>query len=61
MRTKVLPSLFELIKEEKLRIYRKAKKNSDKDYITKLCLEGMLEGTRSKGRPKRRWTDELKS
>ena len=37
----------------------KVKEEKD-DNITKKCLEGLVEGKRSRGRPKRRWTDDLK-
>ena len=28
--------------------------------VLELCIEGLVEGKRSKGRPRRRWTDDLR-
>ena len=54
-----LKSLFQIIKETKIKLFVKVKEEKD-DNITKKCLEGLVEGKRSRGRPKRRWTDDLK-
>ena len=48
-----------IIKEEKINLFKKIKSNSD-NHLTKICLEGMVEGKRARGRPKRRWIDDLK-
>ena len=54
-----LKSLFQIIKETKIKLFVKVKEEKD-DNITKKCLEGLVEGKRSRGRPKRRWTDDIK-
>ena len=54
-----LKSLFQIIKETKIKLFVKVKEEKD-DNNTKKCLEGLVEGKRSRGRPKRRWTDDIK-
>ena len=53
-----LNSLFNIIKENKVDFYKRVKASTT--GLAKLCLEGLVEGKRSKGRPKRRWVDDLK-
>ena len=54
-----LDSLFDLIKQQKIRIFLRIKQHEG-DSIAKACMEGMVEGKRSRGRPRRRWSDDLK-
>ena len=54
-----IKSLFQIMKETKIKLFVKVKEEKD-DNITKKCLEGLVEGKRSRGRPKRRWTDDIK-
>ena len=53
-----LKNLFEKIKNDKESLFYKTK--TSVKGVSKLCLEGLVEGKRSKGRPRRRWTDDLK-
>ena len=53
-----LKNLFEMIKSDKESLFYKTKISVK--GVSKLCLEGLVEGKRSRGRPKRRWTDDLK-
>ena len=53
-----LKNLFEMIKNDKESLFYKTKISVK--GVSKLCLEGLVEGKRSRGRPKRRWTDDLK-
>lgn len=56
--TTKLKSLFERIKSDKQSLFYKTK--TSVGGVSKLCLEGLVEGKRTKGRPKRRWTDHIK-
>ena len=52
-----LPPLFDNIKSKTLKLFGHIKRSSV--GLSKLCLEGMIQGKRSRGRPKRRWRDNI--
>ena len=52
-----LPPLFDKVKSKTLKLFGHIKRSSV--GLSKLCLEGMMEGKRSRGRPKRRWRDNI--
>ena len=53
-----LKHLFENIKKDKESLFCKTKTSIK--GVSKICLEGLVEGKRSRDRPRRRWTDDLK-
>ena len=46
------------IKIKKLEFYKTVK--LDDQNLTKVCVEGIVEGRRTRGRPRRRWVDGVK-
>ena len=51
-----VPQLLNLIKKQKLSYYGYIKRHNT---LEKLFLEGTCEGRRGKGRPRRRWTQDI--
>ena len=56
--TKLKP-ISAAIKERKLKLFDHIKRSSV--GLSKWILEGRANGTRNRGRPKRRWTDDIKA
>ena len=54
-----LPPLFDKIKSKTLKLFGHVKRSSV--GLSKLCFEGMVEGKRSRGKPKQRWRDNIPS
>ena len=54
-----LPPLFDKIKCKTLKLYGHIKRSTT--GVSKICLEGMVEGKRSRGKPKTRWRDNILS
>ena len=54
-----LRSIFEDIKRNKINLFRKVKEKEA--GVAKTCMEGNIEGKRSRGRPSRRWLDDINS
>ena len=54
-----LPSLFDKIKSKTLKLFGHVKRSSV--GLSKLCFEGMVEGKRSRGKPRQRWRDNISS
>ena len=54
-----LSSLYEKIKSQKINLFIKLKEEEG-DNIAKISMEGLVEGKRSRGTPKKRWSDDLK-
>jgi len=54
-----LTPLFEKIKSKTLKLFGHVKRSSI--GLSRLCFEGMIEGKRSRGRPKQRWRDNIPS
>ena len=54
-----LTSLYEKIKKEKVNLFVKIKEAKD-ESIAKVSMEGLVEGKRTRGQPKKRWSDDLK-
>ena len=54
-----LPPLFDKIKSKTLKLFGHIKRSSV--GLSKLCFEGMVQGKRGKGKPKRRWRDDILS
>jgi len=52
-----LPPLFDRVKSKTLKLFGHVKRSSI--GLSKLCFEGMVEGKRSRGKPKRRWRDNI--
>ena len=52
-----LPPLASVIKSRCLKLYGHTKRSNA--GLAKLCLEGMIPGVRSRGRPRRRWRDNI--
>ena len=52
-----LPPLFDKIKSKTLKLFGHIKRSSV--GLSKLCFEGMVQGKRSRGKPKRRWRDNI--
>ena len=50
------PQLFNLIKKQKLSYFGHIKRHNT---LEKLLLEGTCEGRRGRGRPRRRWTQDI--
>ena len=53
-----MPSLFQLIKDRKIQLFKTTKESVQ--GLAKVCFEGKIEGKRSRGRPRRKWVDDLK-
>lgn len=53
-----LKNLFEQIKSDKQSLFYKTK--ISERGVSKLCLEGLVEGKRTHGRPRCRWTNDIK-
>ena len=53
-----LDTIQNVIKERCLKLYNNVKQTQH--GVAKLCLEGLVEGKRSRGKPKRRWRDNIK-
>ena len=47
----------DIVKDSTLKLYNKIK--ASVKGVAKLCFEGMVEGKRSRGRPKQRWRDNV--
>ena len=54
-----LTPLFDKIKCKTLKLYGHIKRSTT--GVSKICLEGMVDGKRSRGRPKTRWRDNIAS
>ena len=54
-----LPLLFDKIRSKTLKLYGHIKRSSS--GVSKLCLEGMIQGQRRRGKPKMRWRDNILS
>ena len=54
-----LPPLFGKIKSKTLELFGHVKRSTT--GLSKLCFEGMIQGKRSRGRPKQRWRDNIPS
>ena len=54
-----LTPLFDKIKCKTLKLYGHVKRSTK--GVSKICLEGMVEGKRSRGKPKTRWRDNILS
>ena len=54
-----LPPIECMLKQRKLRLYGHTKRSTT--GLSKVCLEGNIEGKRSRGRPLRRFNDDIKS
>ena len=54
-----LPPLFGKIKSKTLKLFGHVKRSSS--GLSKLCLEGMVQGKRSRGRPRHRWRENIPS
>ena len=52
----IAPKLLNLIKKQKLSYFGHIKRHNT---LEKLFLEGTCEGRRSRGRPRRRWTQDI--
>ena len=52
-----LPPLFDKIKSKTLKLFGHVKRSTT--GLSKLCFEGMLEGKRSRGKPKQRWRNNI--
>ena len=52
-----LPPLFDKIKSKTLKLFGHIKRSSV--GLSKLCFEGMVQGKRSRGKPKKRWRDNI--
>ena len=59
IRTKFNP-LMNIIKLKKFQLFSKIKSGNSSKNLSKICLEGMVEGKRSRGKPKRRWIEDIK-
>ena len=51
-------SLIRKIKTQKIKFFQKVK-NLEKG-VSKVCVEGFCPGKRSRGRPRRRWIEDIK-
>ena len=56
-RTTNLPAITQVIKSKTLKLYGHIKRSST--GLSRLCLEGMIEGKRNRGRPHKRWIDNI--
>ena len=54
-----LPPLFCKIKSKTLKLFGHVKRSTS--GLSKLCFEGMVQGKRSRGRPKQRWRENIPS
>ena len=57
-KTSLLP-LFDKIKSKTLKLFGHVKRSSV--GMSKVCFEGLIEGKRSRGKPKQRWRDKIPS
>ena len=54
-----LTPLFDKIKCKTLKLYGHIKRSTT--GVSKICLEGMIEGKRNRGKPRTRWRDNILS
>ena len=57
LETTGLTPIVPLIKSKTLKLFGHIKRS--KKGLSKICLEGMITGTRSRGRPRKRWRDNI--
>ena len=56
--TKITP-IFEIVKKKKLNLYERITNKTDNN-IAKTCLQGLFEGRRKRGKPRKRWIQDIK-
>ena len=54
-----LRPLVSCLKQRKLKLFGHTKRSLN--GLAKVCIEGKVKGKRSRGRPKQRWSDDIKS
>ena len=54
-----IKSIFEIIKGNKINLFKKAE--AKLGGTLKACVEGVVQGKRSRGKPKKRWLDDIRT